>query len=46
MKFVKYEIVMFLTSEFFLMYIFEVETFYLAYYLSNQLNFFSGSRYL
>ena len=28
------------------MYIFEVTTFYLAYYLSNQLSFFSGSMYL
>ena len=28
------------------MYIFEVTTFYLAYYLSNQLSFFSGTMYL
>ena len=27
------------------MFIFEVATFYLAYYLSNQLIFFSGSKY-
>ena len=33
-------------SVFLKMYIFEVETFYLAYYLSSQLNFFSGSMYL
>ena len=28
------------------MYILEVATFYLTYYLSNQLNFFSGIMYL
>ena len=41
---VKCEIVMIFNFWVFLkMYIFEVATFYLALYLSNQLNFFSGS---
>ena len=44
---VKCEIAIFFNFWVFLkMYIFEAATFYLALYLSNQLNFFSGSMYL
>ena len=45
--FVKFEIVLFFSLWVFpKMYIFEVATFYLAYYLSNELNFFRAIMYL